>query len=651
MGRRPPEKYQPGELDRTRSNLGELSREEADKLASLLGGEIGSEKPDEELISKYQKLKSTARKPPPRSVKTGPKAGTVPPVRKKNSSPVYTGHYIQKKIYRQRVGYFDRIKIDLMASKPEHRIKTKSSIASSCLSFIIKSKDRVNPEFISRGDSFYYSHIETLVNSLKYLLKQLDPPIFRRYVNPFYRDIIKQLIDWDLKEISMSLGLLQKSPRNTEVRECENLCRCIYRPIITMSMVETGQIFGAVNRLYKVLCLLYAEEPENLKQIEEHFTAVSEKIKIVFKDVAYTCYPLLLKLSGSRFYYYNDFIKQRRETILSFLLLKKSELLTTPDPLQETIKKQYSLGHLKKILDEKKREADNLLKMADKKRDESEIAGAELFLEQLFPESGWKNYRSFPDLYPYFHPLFNFPKGTELIAAEDPLQQVVIIAAIIQELLYGFRNINIITAQNEEIEKITDKWHLFIDDMLQKNYNKMLIEYCRNVEKGVDFSSGKFGQKLLIDSFWFKRRFILPHLKFKTLYRPQSVPLKSQKFHHSVRNLFDLLHTLLEEFDKSEDRKSIISNYSEPFKFEIENSTSRRLKTILNTQNIAPTNENLLRHCYLIISMLDFLMNTPDSIYYKSKAEDLPIYRYDPVYQGKPLYSVRLIDTKKILAL
>jgi hypothetical protein len=49
--------------------------------------------------------------------------------------------------------------------------------------------------------------------------------------------------------------------------------------------------------------------------------------------------------------------------------------------------------------------------------------------------------------------------------------------------------------------------------------------------------------------------------------------------------------------------------------------------------------------------MLDYLINTPESIYYKEKAEDIPIYRWDPVYQGKPQYSVKLIDTQRILNL
>ena len=292
------------------------------------------------------------------------------------------------------------------------------------------------------------------------------------------------------------------------------------------------------------------------------------------------------------------------------------------------------------------------MKISNNKREESEIEGAADPPGAALPGvRDGKITETFPDLYPYFHPIFNFPKGTELISAEDPLQQVVILAAIIQELLYGFRNINIQSEQKDEIEKITDKWHLFIDEMIQKHYSKMLIEYCRYVEKGVDYSAGKYGQKLLVDSFWFKRRFIMPYLKFKTLYRSQTLPLKAPKFHHSVRNLFMQLRSLLGDFENSKNKEEIIPNYTEDFKFEIENTTSRRLRKLLEDDNIAASNENLLRHTFQIISLLDYLLNSEDSIYYAIKAEDIPVYRYDPVYQGKPLYSVRLIDTAKILNL
>ena len=89
-----------------------------------------------------------------------------------------------------------------MAARPEHRVKSRADLVSSYFSFLIKRKDTVNPEFILEGETYYYAHIEKLVTNLRTMLKSIDPLIFKNYMNPFYRDLLKILISWDLKSIS-----------------------------------------------------------------------------------------------------------------------------------------------------------------------------------------------------------------------------------------------------------------------------------------------------------------------------------------------------------------------------------------------------------------------------------------------------------------
>ncbi|HAK45024.1 MAG TPA: hypothetical protein DCO79_03770 [Spirochaeta sp.] len=656
MSRSKPEKYRPGDLDRTRGNLGELSKEEADRMASILGGEVGIEKTDDDLQQKYDKLKKTSSSnshgggpAPKKTASNNGKTAGRHTEKGKSSTPVYSGHYIRKKSPKKKLGYFDRIKIDRMAARPEHRVKTRSDVISTYFSFLIRKKDTVNPAFILEGESFYYSHIESLVNNLKSLLKQVNPGIFKNYINPYYRDLIKVLISWDLKEMNSNLSDLQKSPRNRDIRDCGNLCLIIYQPIVSISHIDIKHLYAAVDRLYKVLLVLYSEDPEELVSIKNRYLDINEKIKIVFKDIAFTCYPLLLKLTGTKFHYYREFMKKKRGTILEYLQIDENSLIHPPQSLQELGKKQYSLGHLRNRLEKERKEQLNKMKSDKKEHDEKKISDSLSFLEQLFPESGWARQQDFPDFYPYFHPLFKFPKGTELVASEDPLQQVIVLAAIIQDLLYGFRSISITSEFKDPIEKTADKWHLFIDDMIQKNYNKLLIEYCRNIEKGTDYTTSKFGQKLLTDIYWFKRKFILPYLKFKILYKSESIPLKAPKFHEQASKFNAALSGLMEEFDKSKDRQTVIENYDAPFHFEVRNITSYRLKKLLAKDNIAASNENLLRHTHMLVSVLDFLMNSENSPFYQTATEDIPIYRYDPIYQGKPLYSVTLIDTEALL--
>lgn len=63
MSKRSPQPiFNPGELDRTRKNLGPLSKEESMKMAALLGGKVGIEKEDEGISEKYARLRAQSRR-------------------------------------------------------------------------------------------------------------------------------------------------------------------------------------------------------------------------------------------------------------------------------------------------------------------------------------------------------------------------------------------------------------------------------------------------------------------------------------------------------------------------------------------------------------------------------------------------------------
>jgi hypothetical protein len=309
------------------------------------------------------------------------------------------------------------------------------------------------------------------------------------------------ITEWNVRALAQVLEKLQRSPRNREIKDCADLCSHIYRPIIILKSVPLTHIISAAERLYKILLIQNADRREELLKIEENYLSLKEEIDTVFKDVAYTCYPLLLRLTSPRFYYYNDLLKLTKKSILEFLEIKKQDLLQPPADLDKMLKKQYSLKHLEKTVREKSEGQNGLTELEAAKRDSEEIQSCAAFIEQLFPESGWSGYSSFPDFYPYFQPVFSFPKGTELIPPEDPLQQVIVLAAIIQDLLYGFRNVSVDSEHRKYIDEISGKWHFFIDNMIKKTYNSMLIEYCRNLDRGIDYEAGRYGQKLQADMF------------------------------------------------------------------------------------------------------------------------------------------------------
>ena len=87
MAGRPKEKYQPGELQRVREKLGSLTRDEAKKMSEILGGEVGIEKTDQNINTRYLELqKQQSRRSEDRWLKHKPEKS-----QKKINSSVKTG--------------------------------------------------------------------------------------------------------------------------------------------------------------------------------------------------------------------------------------------------------------------------------------------------------------------------------------------------------------------------------------------------------------------------------------------------------------------------------------------------------------------------------------------------------------------------------
>jgi hypothetical protein len=123
--------------------------------------------------------------------------------------------------------------------------------------------------------------------------------------------------------------------------------------------------------------------------------------------------------------------------------------------------------------------------------------------------------------------------------------------------------------------------------------------------------------------------------------------IKTMKFHKTVNDLFNRLKEFLDDFDSR--GRPVMENYDKTFYFEITNVTSSRFRHFLDADKIAPVNENLVRYTLMAVSLLDYLVNSPESSAYTNYADGYPLYRFDPVYHDKPLYSVGLLDTEQIL--
>ena len=156
MAKRPPERYNPGELKRTRSNLGEMSGEEARRMMEVLGGEISDEKPDAHIDEKYKKLQELNRRKSDRILYSEAQGGTASVAARVSSVPIEPADGSPAD---GSAGYFARIRMNLTAARSEHGIMSLPGAIASIFSFFLPVREFINPRFITRGDEVFFRHI------------------------------------------------------------------------------------------------------------------------------------------------------------------------------------------------------------------------------------------------------------------------------------------------------------------------------------------------------------------------------------------------------------------------------------------------------------------------------------------------------------
>ena len=137
--------YSPGELEKVRENLGPMDRDEAIRMAEILGGEVGIEKTPEQVKNETLRHKGVSGV----SLSEGgsgdsTKKRTIRSVEVKGDGlPV---HIMAPSI--PKVSYSDRVGMDALMAHSLYRIKTPSQLFFSRLNFWGEPSEKLNPVFI-----------------------------------------------------------------------------------------------------------------------------------------------------------------------------------------------------------------------------------------------------------------------------------------------------------------------------------------------------------------------------------------------------------------------------------------------------------------------------------------------------------------------
>ncbi|TFG58132.1 MAG: hypothetical protein E4H36_15640, partial [Spirochaetales bacterium] len=339
MEEKPKEQYEPGELSRTRSALGPLTKEEARRMAAVLGGDVGIERGDAGVEQKYQNLGESARRKTDHFTKkvsfTGPGVpGREVPGASGKSSAAYSGS--GRGLAREdtipqgktSVPYRDRVKINFLAARNEHRIKTKGAAFLSLFSLILPVKDKINPAFIEEGDILFFKHIENLVISVRGLLALNRKNNVKPITNSFYLDILMTIAEWDIETLHTELNHLQRSAGNLHVESCADLCRIIYMPMMRLINLDPVLHIGkAVRHAYEYDMAGIQKKTEAHNRINNFYSVAAAEIPFVFKELRFRLYPLLLKLLNGGFCTYDYFFKRYFPQILGFVGLKAESII------------------------------------------------------------------------------------------------------------------------------------------------------------------------------------------------------------------------------------------------------------------------------------------------------------------------------------
>jgi diguanylate cyclase (GGDEF)-like protein len=679
MKKKPEKKYAPGELDRTRKNIGKISREEAEKMTRILGGDIGIEEDPDDIKNKYIEFQSKIYRQ-----KRYTHLGRKKRRRRINEEgeerrrqPREKGIILEEREAKDAT-FIDRIKLDFLCSKPEYRLKPLSGAFASLFSIFFQVPDYINPSFIRKAHLFFFNALFNFVTAIRGLYTKTRPEIFEEIShNVFFKQILSTIKKWDINAINLELNILKKHPHKQSVKRLSRLCRYVYTPFAMLFNIESEtHIKEAIRWAYNVNMAHTPEKGKMQERIRSFYYEAAKFLPIVFYDIKRMFYPLLLKQITNKFSTYEEFLSNERQNILGFLNLTEENVVTLQAGDKEISTQQDET--------EKEEEKEGEETLTQLETGNKAFNDGLTLLEFLFPGSGWNHLNVYPDLYPYFQPLFRFPSGFELIPRSDPLHQIIVLVSIINCLFYGFRNIkfNIIRDEKLEAFPVKDKidsllsvWPIFVDDIIGDYYISRLVDYCRNLEKDKKYHKTEVAEKLINEMNSIKKTFFLPFYaitfsKIVTGILKKTYP----KLYKITEEYTPVLHTLSQEIhqkikEKREKEKSGekiklrdmtcegVLNPWDKYDFGLVNPVSKRLDQLL-VQRLKDrngsakvidrrTNANLIIYTHTLMAMLNSLLNTKTSYYY-SPPDMCPFRSVDDAGET-PQYTVSLLDPEKIM--
>ena len=653
--KRPKAIYEPGELEKTRRNLGILDASEAQELMKKLGGEIGVEKSaafDESKLPSRTRTYVSRRSSSSSSSSSGSSSyGSSSDSADTKVSSYETALAKKKEASRDTLPVLSsKIRQAMDEILIMYKIKPKLGFFSQLFNRAFNRGDKVTEEFMTDQLAIHIRNLHVFHDSVCKIADKAsnDYKTKIQQDKSIYFRAIKIITEWNERPILEAYQPLKGNTSDITLQKLIPIVREMYAFLYRLYFLGTDRISQYIKRLDSDVATQQGiTESDYMQSLVRN--ATSSWIYL-YEHCLKGMYPLLMRMCCADLVLYPDMMKSESSSILSFIGMTKYEVLF-PDKEEEI--------NVEAIEEAKKENDKNAELRAREKKYKDQIIQGINALDVMFPAAGWREINKMPDMFAYYHGLYKFKEGLNYLSPENPLLITMILLRITEDFLSGCRNMQFqldnelkSIIENQNLQEFMDSWAEYREVLFERNYVSFMRDYVNNMYANLEYAKTQFGKRNMSNLQWYAHNQFLPLLKFELKF------LDKQEADHVLPPLYRQVSMLRELYTEIIDRAENglqtegeeaytdvsfgVSNLWANYNFSLATPVSKRLDVLLGgKQSKQANNLNLLKYTSSVLAVLDWWINNKSSPAY-TVSDPENVYRHDP--EGVPIFSVKPME-------
>lgn len=640
--------WEPGTLDATRKNIGAIDKEEAARMTKILGGEIMTEKSTPIDYSKLPKRAPSNRVVRSTNVSSQmAKNASSSASSSSSSAPSEPKRKVTKAANLPQISAKDNAKIDKLMMSDVYAIKPNYGLFNFLKKLAKDGSEKVIPEFAEITLKAHLDHINVFITVIKSII-QFSPDTYKARIQnetDMKFRFLRKISEWSTKDAKLAYVNLETLQDTPVVADLVPFVKAVYRLLITIHYIGEPAVARAIKEIYADLLHYPNADKDKFSRLAKE--AITEWVYL-YGQIIKGLYPLLMRMCGTPYDEFPHFFVAQVSSILNFLGLKKFDLLLPEKKVDpEEVRKAKEAEDKAKEAEQKKKEQEK------EAANQSEMTEKGLaLLDRLFPGAGFKKLDTFPDMWPYFDPLYDFDEAYLMLAPENPIQITIILCEILQDIFRACNKMQFnvegnpfFSSREDNLAKALSEWPVYVDTLFSRDYGEQLKQLVNQTYTQANYVTTRAGKKCVTDILWLTKYSFLPHFTFEQLLLER--PINNNKYlalfirTAFLRDAFNDLTKQIAQVEKTKGAVGGLNNPWEHYDFEITSPISKRLDVLLNAKdksaNTTASNANVIKYISCIISVLDWWINSRGSPAYK--ADSRRIYRTVPGTQ-EPAFSI-----------